>query len=320
MSVTYSTNVSRRHDDPTDSGLIAVRGKVAILTVGVSASGKTTWADKAAEYATIVCRDTIREDILGNRGLPFSWAEWQKAYRSNEKMCSKIQMDTIDELIKKGNPIIVADTNISTSTVAKLRSKFTAADYDMVFKHFDVPYEEAIQRDNARVNGVGVSVIAKQFDSLANLYDTIPRALTGNYIICDIDGTLAHATHRDIYDDGAAVLSDTPDTAVLAILNAMISRGTRVYIVSGRRSENRANTMEWLETIGMNDYMELYMRGEGDRRPDTAVKHDILYYRIMPREDFKHPLFVIDDRPRLCRFWRSEGIKTFQVGNPAIEF
>jgi hypothetical protein len=29
---------------------------------------------------------------------------------------------------------------------------------------------------------------------------------------------------------------------------------------------------------------------------------------------------VIDDRPKVCRMWRSLGLSVFQVGNPDYEF
>lgn len=325
-----TTSCSSRHDDPNDEVSVVMEGKVAILTVGISASGKTTWANEMIRQSlherigvVVICRDDIRSFIQnGRRIVDLDWDAWNKALNENEKSCSRMQTERIAEAMEGGKPIIIADTNISVKTVNGLVAMLTKGGYRIFFKHFDVSYEEAVRRDTKRANGVGPSVIAKQLDQLNKLYNPgVAGNGTGNYIICDIDGTLAHTTSRNVYDNGNdAVLTDVYDPVVVAIVEAIQDKGYRVYIVSGRKSSCRDATITWLSEHAQIEWHELYMRDEHDHRSDVDVKRDILRFKILPKEGNLAPFFVIDDRPRLCRFWRSRGFKVLQVGNPHIEF
>jgi predicted kinase len=133
-----------------------------IITRGLPASGKTTWAKKiqaAGEEVLIVCRDDIRQMLHGN---VFS--------RENELITNKVRDYSIREGLKAGRTVICADTNISLNVVEyleKIASQHDALVY-VEDKFLDVPFEVCIERDRNRPDSVGEDVImrmARQLES-----------------------------------------------------------------------------------------------------------------------------------------------------------
>ena len=54
----------------------------------------------------------------------------------------------------------------------------------------------------------------------------------------------------------------------------------------------------------------LCMRSEGDRRPDTTVKYEMMYdYKFMPED----VLCILDDRQGVVDMWRENGFRCLQV-------
>ncbi len=144
-------------------------------------------------------------------------------------------------------------------------------------------------------------------------------------IVFDIDGTLADLTHRlhHIKGEGpkdwdaffAATRFDKTIPEMITLCINLIEIGNDVIFASGRNEICRADTILWLSqhaqlSTGYIDRM-LYMRSEGDRRPDYLVKHDILV-KIMTDWGQK-PDIVFDDRQQVVDMWRDEGIRCCQV-------
>lgn len=75
-------------------------------------------------------------------------------------------------------------------------------------------------------------------------------------------------------------------------------------------------TFEWLhkqiKLFEMDSYYNpiLYMRAEGDHRPDWVVKKELFLNEICKKYDVK---LVIDDRQQVVDMWRSLGLTCFQV-------
>lgn len=87
-----------------------------------------------------------------------------------------------------------------------------------------------------------------------------------------------------------------------------------ICIVSGRPIDKAGKaTVEWLRKHDIT-YDRIFMRNSGDKRPDDIVKKEILD-RILPRKI----AFVIDDRPRVIRMWRENGLTCYDVGD-GVEF
>ncbi len=143
--------------------------------------------------------------------------------------------------------------------------------------------------------------------------------------IYDIDGTLAIRGDRSPFD-WDRVGEDTVNEAVKHIItscyDADIEKDCRDSIIymSGRKEICRKQTMEW---IWKNDVYEDYylfsvlMRKDDDNRDDVIVKEEMYNEHIKGKYQVR---FVVDDRPKVCRMWRSLGLPVFQVGNPDVEF
>ena len=129
----------------------------AIVTVGVSASGKTTWAKKYASENDFVniCRDDIRWRMIGVR----DWSKWDFKF---ENSVTLIQRHLIATVASEGKNIVISDTNLNSKHRKNLITYLNSLGYDVEIVTFPVTFEEAVARDDKRENGVGNSVIAKQ--------------------------------------------------------------------------------------------------------------------------------------------------------------
>lgn len=129
-------------------------------------------------------------------------------------------------------------------------------------------------------------------------------------IIVDIDGTLANCSHRlhhlpnwDAFF--GAMADDQPIWPVIELACVYYTEGWPVILCSGRPEKYRKVTEAWLSTYDVM-YSVLYMRPDGDHRPDTQVKRDIL--NQIRKEDIYNPVLAIDDRPSIVQMWREEGL------------
>ena len=141
-------------------------------------------------------------------------------------------------------------------------------------------------------------------------------------IIVDIDGTLADCSHRQGFIRGRrkkwkkffeAASKDRPRIDVLAQVRELAKRH-RINLVSGRPEQYRQQTLKWLRHYGI-PFESLYMRENGDYRPDDIVKQEILDL-CFEKDNIE---LVIDDRPRVVRMWESNGLKVLDVGD-GVEF
>ncbi|HXG64952.1 MAG TPA: hypothetical protein VNO70_07575 [Blastocatellia bacterium] len=136
-------------------------------------------------------------------------------------------------------------------------------------------------------------------------------------VIVDIDGTLADVTHRLHHIRGkpkswqkffALMPEDKPVQKVIdQVLD--LAKEHNIYVVSGRPEDYRGVTADWLR-LHQVPYKALYMRKAGDYRPDDVVKQEILDEHF-DRENIE---LVIEDRPRVIRMWKKNGLKVQDVG------
>lgn len=291
----------------------------AILTVGVSASGKTTWADAQTDF-TVISRDTVRRQILEsklNRPLVAGelWQKWK--WKDEDEVTSIVQL-TIRDAAMRGKNIILADTNLVKKYRDLAISKLQDLGYSTEIKLFPISYEEAIRRDNGRADGVGSSVIMKQwlqYQAEFGIEKYTPNKNLPMAVICDIDGTCAHMKGRGPFD-WDKVDTDEVDEDVRDILNMYYDMGYKIVMLSGRDAVCRAKTESWLFDNGI-PYDALFMRKEADLRKDYFVKQDLFNAHVA---DVYNVKLVIDDRPQCLRLWHCLGLKVLAVGNPYIEF
>lgn len=150
-------------------------------------------------------------------------------------------------------------------------------------------------------------------------------------IICDIDGTVAlNDGHRDFFD-WSLVGNDKPNERVCELVRELME-WTEVIFMSGRMRECYGDTQDWIgrhiakhQWPGSNggrrtsnDWRalptanKLFMRADGDRRPDNIVKRELYDEHI----DGKYRVrFVLDDRNSVVRMWRAMGLTCLQVAD-----
>ncbi len=305
--------------------------KKAWITVGVSASGKSTWADafisdlmKKGVDVWNVNRDDIRRRILVEKQLqPITemGVRWQKWKWKWEAQVNAVAEENLSRIISYGWSVVISDTNLKAKYRNPLIKRLEDAGYEVEIVEFPISFKDACDRDAARLNGVGVSVIAKQMEEWVEFQAEsgkfrkfVPNTSLGTAVICDIDGTLAHMVDRGPFD-WDRVGTDVLDTSVAAVLDVMV-KDSFIILLSGRDGVCEKETVEWLERNNVS-YDMLYMRKPGDMRPDAIIKSEIFWDKVA---DKFNPFMVIDDRPVMCRMWRDMGLKVFQVGTPHIEF
>ncbi len=142
-------------------------------------------------------------------------------------------------------------------------------------------------------------------------------------VICDIDGTLSDATHRqhliqsegwDSFYDKMEFddLNEWCDNLIDALQASDLYDG--VYLVTGRPEKYREITKGWLYAH-MVHFDGLFMRpdtlpnGKPDHREDYTVKQEIYDKEF---KDKMEVAFVIDDRKQVVDMWRRNGLTVLQ--------
>lgn len=145
------------------------------------------------------------------------------------------------------------------------------------------------------------------------------------YVICDIDGTLADIDHRRPLVEGKKkdfktflspeqVQSDGVHYDVEFIALALAFQQYKIVLVSGRPENLREVTEDWLGSATILPYAHLFMRADGDFRSDAIVKREIYETKLIPLNIVPdNTLCVLDDRQRVVDMWRELGFRCLQV-------
>lgn len=288
----------------------------AIITVGISASGKTTFAKTMVEQGWVdISRDWIRFNVV----CPGTdWSNY-KFTNKREQDVTVVQEDMVMDAFSKGQNIIISDTNLNP----KIRNKWVQSLNDLGFeveiKDFPVTLEEAYKRDTLRANGVGRDVIYTQYKKW--LEYTARKTYTPNTdmpkaILLDIDGTVAEMEGRSPYE-WSKVGTDKPRQFVIDIVKGLSDQGYVILALSGRDGICYDETKCWLNTHDVPHFY-LFMREAGDTRKYTVVKEEIFWDLIAQHWNV---VGVLDDRPCVLRTWREIGIQNVvAVADPYLEF
>jgi predicted kinase len=263
-----------------------------ILTRGLPASGKTTFARKLQPGVVRVNRDDLRRMLHGTR-LFTQWAEGQ---------VTSVQRAQVEALLRARVDVCIDDTNLRSRTVrdwAELGARFGAT--VEVHDFTDVPLDECIRRDadRAPTDQVGEEAIRRLYERYLagrSLPLPVPSVAPGGpgtvytppsdapeIVLVDIDGTVALMGARSPYDM-SRVGDDEPNPAVIAAVRAMHSAGYGVVFCSGRDDSCRAETEAWLDRHVGVPYQALHhLRPYGDTRKDWVVKREIFEREIRDR-------------------------------------
>lgn len=281
-----------------------------LMLKGLPASGKTTYAKELESKGwSRVNKDDIRREYFPNYEF------------KNEKDVVYIEDSEIKAELTEGNSVVVDNTHFNPKHQTRLEAiaKEFGVDFEVLF--IDTPVEECIKRNRKRPNSVPMEAILDMYrKNIAPLRekhygynDKLDEA-----IILDVDGTIAHITGdnpRNPYDASRA-MEDSLDDVVSVLAAMCFHHGYRVIIFTGRDDEHLQVTKDWLEENGV-EYDEIHARKPEDKRPDYIVKREMFDEFVRDKYNVK---FVIDDRPQVCRMWRSLGLKVLQVGDPHYEF
>ena len=141
-------------------------------------------------------------------------------------------------------------------------------------------------------------------------------------VIFDLDGTLALIDKRralaakpdgkinwNTFFDPKNIQLDKPNVPVIEMAKMLKSQGHSVVIFSGRDSISRNETINWLNQFGV-PFDVLKMRAQGSHTPDDVLKKDWLDQLFPDKNDI---LCIFDDRDKVVKMWRDNGISCFQV-------
>lgn len=277
-----------------------------ILTVGIPASGKTTWAEnfcKENKHVGNINRDDIRELLFP---YPYCYS------KDNEKLVTDYQMSLAAKCVNLGWDIIVSDTNLNSEIRIKWKRWAIENCYDYEERPFPISVTTAIRRNRKRAKPVPEHVIYDMFGrwmKYLGYENYVPNTDLPMAVVFDIDGTLAHMNNKRGPFEWHNVDVDDIDEVVLESLDLYKKAGYRIVVASGRDGVCRKLTEQWLKKNNIQ-YDDLFMRGEKDSRPDFEIKYEILKDLIAPKYNVR---LVFDDRDQVVKMWRSVGIKCYQV-------
>ena len=144
-------------------------------------------------------------------------------------------------------------------------------------------------------------------------------------VIFDLDGTLALIDARrakstnvngkmdwDTFFDPDNIQLDLPNQPVIEMAKMLKKQGHSIIIFSGRSKATKIATMEWLDQFGVQfDVLKMRPTGNGFQfMPDDQLKQKWLD-DLFPDKD--NILCVFDDRDKVVKMWRDNGLTCMQV-------
>ena len=289
-----------------------------VITRGLPASGKTTWARGWASQSERVrlSRDDLRETLFAVQGVGTS---------QQEATISDLLHAQTRGYLNNGISVVIDATNLRLRHAREYATIAHETGANFRVEEFDTPVDRCIERDHRRHNQggrhVGEQVIRDMAERFRDRPEVTPRVKATDFpiepykreyglpeaVIVDIDGTLAHMDGRSPYD-WERVGEDLLDENLERVIRALYPK-FQIIVMSGRSEDCRNITATWLTDMGVQ-YDELRMRPSRDNRPDTIVKYELFDEHVRGRFNVT---CVFDDRDVVCALWRRMGLSCYQV-------
>ena len=293
-----------------------------IVTKGLPASGKTTWSKewvaKDPTNRVRVNKDDLRSMLHGG-----------KYSKGNEKQIISIQEEIIKDSLIRGKSIVVDDTNLATQkdglnkhwvrivNIVMSLDKSIWSNTSIDIKKFNVEPEECIKRDLKRPNSVGQDVIWRMYWDHVAVIEEAPKEdnRLPYCIIVDVDGTLAEMNGRSPFD-WSKVSTDKVRPHIVNLIEQYDIYDQEIIVFTGRDGSCLQATKDWLFNNEIN-YSKIFIRPEGDCRPDYIVKRELYEQNIKGKYNV---MLVVDDRPQVIREWRRLGLPVINANPCDREF
>lgn len=140
-------------------------------------------------------------------------------------------------------------------------------------------------------------------------------------VIFDLDGTLANIDKRrekatkpdgkidwDVFFAPENIQLDEPNLPVIKVLKALTDQYC-IVIFSGRDDISVNETIAWLASVGVYPDM-IKMRRHGSYVPDDKLKK--LWLDDLRKKEH-NVICAFDDRDKVVKMWRDNGVPCFQV-------
>lgn len=282
-----------------------------IMMRGLPASGKTTASKELVAQGSWV---RLNRDLLRTMLHFDKWTGFNEGLTVDaEKALAKMYLE-------KGISVIIDDTNMSDKHRDMWREVAKETNSELAILEKNPPFDELIIREVKR-DKVGVHVIYR----MGFQFGKVPQPAKP-FVLCDIDGTIADCSHRQMYVQGegkkdwktffSMMDEDTPRLDVIKTVMEYKSKGHEIILLTARPEDYREMTEEWVAKHTDIDPLTIIMRNSGDKRPDNEVKQQMfeMYFKD------KYPIeTMIDDRPVVIRMWQEIGVPVIDVGK-GIDF
>ncbi|TAG37307.1 MAG: hypothetical protein EAZ32_15830 [Cytophagia bacterium] len=147
--------------------------KNVIITVGISGSGKSTWAKVFCQENPNwlrINRDEIRKSMLSVSLNEYH--RWDKvAINRIETLVNEQQKTLLINALNQNWNVVIDNTHLKLSYLNEYRKLLTAhfEEFRIEYKLFDTSLEESTERDRNRADVVGEEIIKAQAEKLRML-------------------------------------------------------------------------------------------------------------------------------------------------------
>ncbi len=293
-----------------------------ILCMGISGSGKTTWAKEWVEEDPIHRLRLNYDDLrcmLGKYWVP-----------EREPLVLAIFTSALVDAMNNGYDIVIDNmSNLNPKhqqeyeETVKRHNPNSKFKYEIEYKLMDTPVEVCIERDSKRDIPIGEKVIRQQWrkyrdyiiqQSVKEMLDNqaVQDSKLPHCIIVDMDATLCFNTSgRPFYGPGsdAKMIYDTPNTPIVELVkNYKNTDNKNIIIVTGRSESARESTEIWLKEQGI-PYDAIFMRANGNFVKGDQFKKSIYEQEIKGKY---YVDFVLDDSQKVVKMYRNLGLTVLQ--------